>query len=91
MSAKNDEGTPQVLIERFVEHRLPVLLEMKKSVEAGEPLSDGEIEVLSRIIEQEKSFGGVAEKYPEYKPMIAQVIDLYNEITEKALLNERKA
>ena len=43
------------------------------------------------VIEQEKSFGGFAEKYPEYKQMIAQLIDLYNEITEKALENEKNA
>ena len=91
MSAKKDDGTSQVLIKRFVERRLPVLLEMKKSVDAGNPLTEGEIELLSRVIEQEKSFGGVAEKYPEYKPMIAKVIDLYNEITEKALENEQNS
>ena len=89
MSKAKDDGTSQVLIERFVEHRLPVLLEMKERVDSGEPLSDGDIKILSRVVEQEKGFGPVAEKYPEYKPMIARLIDLYNDITRRALENEK--
>lgn len=91
MSAKKDDGTSQVLIKRFVERRLPVLLEMKKNVDAGNTLTEGELQLLSRVIEQERSFGGIAEKYPEYKPMIAKVIDLYNEITAQALKNEQNS
>jgi hypothetical protein len=91
MSDDKDDGTSQVLIERFVEYRLPMLLKIKKRVDAGETLNDGDIDILARILEQEKDFGGFAERYPKYKEMIAKVIDLYNDITEKALENEKNA
>jgi hypothetical protein len=91
MSYDREDGTSQVLIERFVEYRLPMLLKIRERVYAGESLKDGDIDILARILEQEKGFGGIAERYPKYKEMIAKVIDLYNEITEKALENEINA
>ena len=83
------EAISQLLIERFVEYRLPYILEMKEEVTAGKRLSDGEIELLSRILDRAQQFRKLAHEFPEYQHLIAQTIDVYHEITEGALRNEQ--
>ena len=82
------EGISQALIEQFVHHRLPMIVQMRDEVEAGKKLSDGEIEWLGRMLERAHNFRKVAYEFPEYQHLIAQVIDTYEEITELALKNE---
>ena len=90
-SDDSHEGTYQVLVERFVERRLPTLVDIRDRVEAGELLSEGDIEILSRVIDQAQNFAATAHEFPEAKPLIARVIDLYEQITERALQNEEQA
>ena len=92
MSSEEDhEGVSQVMIEQFVERRLPIILQMREEVEAGKTLSDGEIEILGRILDKADLIMKYAHMYPEFKPLIARVINTYEEITELALRNEQAA
>ena len=86
----DDTGVSQVIIERFVKYRLPMLTEMKAEVGRGELLSDGEIEVLSRIVTRAGNFEHFVYEYPELKELVAKVIDLVDEITDLAVENAER-
>ncbi len=86
-----EDGVSQAVIEDFVEHLLPRLMEIKAKVEAGEKLSEGDIEILDQAIDRPKKLGEFLEEHEQYKPLMAQVLNLYEEITEKALQNEQQA
>ena len=91
ISDEDHDGTYQVMVEQFVERRLPTLLDIRDRVDAGELLSEGDIEILSRVIDQAHNFGKMVNEFPEAKPLIAKVIDLYEHITERGLQNEESA
>ncbi len=91
ISDEDHEGTYQVLVERFVERRLPTLMDIRARVDAGELLTEGDIEIMSRVIDRAGEFGRTVHEFPEAKPLIAKIIDLYEHITERALENEEGA
>ncbi len=85
------DGTFQAMVENFVEWRLPTLVDIRDRVDAGELLTDGDIEILSRVIDQAHDFGHAAHEFPEAKPLISKVIELYEHITERGLQNEEES
>ena len=90
-ASQKDAGTIQALLERLNKHRLPRALELKKRVDAGGRLEDGDIDFLHRVFEDANHAQGVIAKYPEYQKLVAQLISLYSEITKKALENEENS
>ena len=82
------DAVSQLIIERFVKYRLPALMRMKDEVHAGKVLSDGELELLRRILQRANQFRKVVHEFPEYQDLVARIIDLFHEITELALRNE---
>lgn len=87
---QDDAGVSQVVIEQFVEDRLPALLEIKAQVDAGKALTGNELEVMTRIVEESEGFNHFVYEFPEYKVLVAKLIDLYEEISDKALENEQR-
>jgi hypothetical protein len=87
-----DLGIVSVLIKRFEEERLPAILSIKKKVEAGETLNDGEIEFLRRAVEAARSDGLwlLLERHPEYQDLAASVFSTYRRIVEQVLENEKR-
>ena len=84
-----DQGVIAVLLERFEKQRLPKALRLKKRVDAGERLSESDIEFLEDVFDTMKQAQPLVERNPEYKKLVASAIDLYKEITERALQNEQ--
>lgn len=91
MTDEEHDGVSEAIIEQFVKRRLPEILEMREDVRSGKRQSDGEIEVLSRLIERAENFRHFAFEFPGYQTLIGEAIDAYEEITELALRNERNA
>ncbi len=92
MSKKSsDAGVIAVLLERFNEQRAPRALALKEKVDQGETLSDADLAYLERIFSDFSAVGPLVNRNPEYKPLVANVINLYKEITDKALENEKKS
>ena len=88
----DETGVSQVIIERFVHYRLPLLMEIREDMVAGRKLSEGELEIMERVVGRAHSFRHFVYEYPELKDLVGKVISLYDEITTLAVENEsRKA
>lgn len=83
----DEEGVSQVAIEQFVHYRLPFLLKVKEEMDAGKVLTDGELELMSRIVERAHNVNRFVYEHPELKDLVARIIDLVHDITGEALRN----
>ena len=88
---KLDEGVIKALLDRFNQQRLPMLLSMQERVERGERLNDLDLAHLEEIADSARQISPMLPQHPEYQPLVGRVVSLYQEITSKALENERQA
>ena len=80
------QAIKQALFERFEKHRLPRILDIKKSVDAGHPLSKMDTEFLEELIhDAQDNKHYVAESPEDIQVLFTKVIQLYKEIIETAL------
>jgi hypothetical protein len=84
-----EDGVILALIERFEKQRLPRLLELRKKTGNGELLSDEDIGFLDTVIHDARQSKQLIDKHPEWQAFCANVVHLYETITEKALDNEK--
>ena len=84
-----DAGTIAALMIRFKEYRLPRATRMLERVNAGETLQDSDIAFLKRVFDDARENQMLLKRNPEYKELTAKAISLYEEITQKALENEK--
>lgn len=92
MEEPEDElGTIYALIERLEKQKLPLLLELKERVDKGETFSESDIQFMTQIT-LDAQWGKLSiDRHPEWQKICAEVIHLYEEITEKAKENEKKS
>ena len=91
MSTEEDDiGVIEAILQRLNDFRLPRLLEMKGRVDNGEILKDYDLKYLEHVLEDSRSVHTLVDRRPEVQPLYAQVVELYHEITEKGLENERQ-
>jgi len=83
-------GIIQSLVERFERQRLPRLIELKKRVDSGEVLSEGDIEILEQVIHDAQQSKPLMDRHPQWQSFCGNVVHLYEQITEKALGNEQR-
>jgi hypothetical protein len=84
-----EDGVILALIERFERQRLPRILELKQKVDRQELLDEAEMEFLEGVITDAVQNKPLIDKHPEWQKFCAEVVHLYEEITEKALQNEQ--
>ncbi len=87
--ASKQAGIIQVLVERFETQRLPRALALKKKVDGGERLDDLDIAFLEDVFRDAQENRHLVEQNPKWQGLVAQALSLYEEITAKALANEK--
>jgi hypothetical protein len=89
-SPSHDQGVIQVLLDRLNNQRLPRLLTLKANVEAGEPLTNSDLEFMQQVAEDAGRVKPIIDRHPEYQALVAQVLTVFADISDKALENENR-
>ncbi len=90
-SDDKEQALIEVLLERLDKQRLPRLLDIKKNLKQNNKLSDYDIEFLEEVLHDTKNNEHLIEQADdELKTIFMKVVNLYHEITNKALENEKK-
>ncbi|MBS0289609.1 MAG: hypothetical protein JSS07_06205 [Proteobacteria bacterium] len=84
-----DEAIIIALFKRFAEHRLPRAMELKTKVFAGEILSAADMTFLDTVFKDAQYVLPYSDKYPEHRELLLKALQLYTDITEQGLENER--
>jgi len=87
--SEKDAGTIAALMLRFKEYRLPRAKRLLKKVNGGEILSDEDIRFLERVYADGRNTQPLVKRHPEYNELVTRAIDLYTEIINKGLENEK--
>jgi hypothetical protein len=88
--SSNDDGTIVALINRFEIQRLPRLLKLKEKTDGGGKLTDTDIAFLDTVIHDAQQSKHLMDRHPEWQSFCANVVHLYETITETALSNEKQ-
>ena len=87
-------GIAHAMLNRLNTLSLPFLLEVEKRVQAGERLSDFELDRLQESLKDAQSNESIVaelvDEFPELSGLRSRVVDLYGAITRQALENEEK-
>ncbi len=87
--SEEDKGVAAALVQRLEKERLPRALDLKEKVDAGGRLDDMDIAFLERVFADMEDVKQLIARNPEYHQLAVRVVGLYEEITAKALENEK--
>ncbi|HEY1141853.1 MAG TPA: hypothetical protein VGE88_16865 [Lysobacter sp.] len=87
----DDTATLQALLDRLVKYRLPRAMALKKRVDAGERMTDTDIAFMKEALEDAQDGQHFVARNPEFHALGGELVQLYEEIVEKATQNEKKA
>ena len=87
--SSQDLGLITVLLQRLETQRLPRALSLKDKVDRGEVLDEFDIGFLEEVFADTGNVRPLVAQHPEYQDLVARMMNLYKEITEKALENEK--
>jgi len=88
---EKDKGLIMVLLERFNKQRLPRALALKEKVDSGELLDDYDHKYIKELQKDSSEVMLIIERNPEYKDLAANIINLYKQIIEKDIENQKQA
>jgi hypothetical protein len=85
-----DAGLIQVLAQRMETQRLPRALSLKEKVDGGGTLDEYDIAFLEEVFHDAHQIKPLVDRHPEWQPLVARIISLYKEITDKGLDNAQR-
>ena len=84
-----DLGVIAVLAKRMVEERLPKALALKERVDRGEVLNELDLNFLEQVVTDSNKISQSIKDDPRVREVAGRMLQLYKEITAKALENEQ--
>jgi hypothetical protein len=84
-----DVGVKAVLAKRMVEERLPKALALKERVDKGDVLNELDLQFLEQVVTDATTVKPLMRDDPRVLEIAGRMLELYKEITEKALANEQ--
>jgi hypothetical protein len=84
-------GVEQAMLKKLEQQVLPRTMGIKRRVDAGEKLTDGDLAFLENVLKGLSRDKQKVEDEPKWNTLYTRLIDLYNQITRKALENEQQA
>jgi hypothetical protein len=87
--ASKDSGIKAVLAKRMVEERLPKALELKARIDKGGVLNELDLNFLEQVVTDATALKPMMRDDPRVLEVAGRMMELYREITEKALANEK--
>lgn len=82
-------GVTTALLERLEKQRLPRLLSLKEKVNRGELLDDSDLKFMEEVTTDAMRIEPLIAKEPDYQLLIVKLTSLYDEISARALENEK--
>ncbi|HZJ14295.1 MAG TPA: hypothetical protein VFD27_04560 [Chthoniobacteraceae bacterium] len=87
--ASKELGVKAVLAKRMVEERLPKALALKERIDRGELLNGLDLNFLEQVVKDANEAIPMVKDDPRVMEVAARMLQLYKEITSKALENEQ--
>ena len=87
---QQNPGVEQALLAKLEQQVLPKTLGIQRRVDAGEKLTDSDVAFLNNVLKGLSRDQAKVESNPKWNTLYTRLIDLYNQITRKALENEQQ-
>lgn len=84
-----ETGVIAVLAKRMVEERLPKALALKERIDRGEVMNDLDLAFLEQVVADANAARPLMKDNPRVVEVAGRMLQLYKEITERALENEK--
>jgi len=84
-----DLGVIMALLQRLENYRMPRALKLKKKVDRGELLTKTDMDFVKTMLADGKKIEPLVKRNPQYEELVEGMKTLLNEITKKALENEK--
>jgi hypothetical protein len=84
-----ETGVIVVLAKRMVEERLPKALALKERVDKGALLNELDLRFLEQVLKDADQIKPLMQKDPKVLEVAGRMVELYGQITAKALENEK--
>jgi hypothetical protein len=81
-------GIEQAMLAKLEHQTLPKTMDIKRRVDAGQKLSDSDMAFLDTVLKGLDRDKSAVERDPKWESLYTRLIDLYHDITRKALENE---
>jgi uncharacterized membrane protein YfbV (UPF0208 family) len=85
----NDLGIAIVLLEKLTKEIVPRAKSIQERLAGGEQLDHWDRQFLEELIKEAQRIKPLVEQHPEYQALYTQVVHMYKQITDQALLNEK--
>lgn len=85
----NDLGIAIVLLERLTSEIIPRAKSIQERLAGGEQLDHWDRQLLEELIKDAQRIKPLVDRHPEYQELYSEVVHMYKQITDQALLNEK--